>query len=276
MLELPESTVIARQVGETLMGKTIKKVIAGASPHSFAWYFGDPADYQIRLAGKRIEGAAGLGSMLEIAAQDCRIVLSDGVNIRYLDTAEKAPAKHQLYLEFEDGTAIVCTVQMYGGLLAFAIGENDNPYYIRAKEAPQPLTDAFDEAYFEKLRTEKTAKLSAKAFLATEQRIPGLGNGVLQDILFNARIHPKRKINTLTDLQYEALYTAVKDTLAQMTAAGGRDTEKDLFGNAGGYKTILSKNTLEWPCPVCGGRIVKEAYLGGAVYYCPICQPVST
>lgn|GEM_PF-2077218 len=30
-----------------------------------------------------------------------------------------------------------------------------------------------------------------KAFLATEQRIPGLGNGVLQDILWTARIHPK-------------------------------------------------------------------------------------
>jgi formamidopyrimidine-DNA glycosylase len=25
-------------------------------------------------------------------------------------------------------------------------------------------------------------------------------------------------------------------------------------------------------CPKCGGTIVKEAYLGGAVYYCPVCQ----
>ncbi|MBP9543957.1 MAG: hypothetical protein KBE58_02820, partial [Alistipes sp.] len=24
----------------------------------------------------------------------------------------------------------------------------------------------------------------------------------------------------------------------------------------------------------CGGALVKEAYLGGAVYYCPHCQPL--
>ena len=38
--------------------------------------------------------------------------------------------------------------------------------------------------------------------------------------------------------------------------------------------TLLSKNTFTEPCPGCGGAIVKEAYLGGAVYYCPVCQPL--
>jgi formamidopyrimidine-DNA glycosylase len=57
-----------------------------------------------------------------------------------------------------------------------------------------------------------------------------------------------------------------------MTDQGGRDTEKDLFDNRGGYKTILSKNTLESSCPKCGGKIEKESYMGGAVYFCPKCQ----
>jgi formamidopyrimidine-DNA glycosylase len=59
-----------------------------------------------------------------------------------------------------------------------------------------------------------------------------------------------------------------------MAEKGGRDTEKDLFGNAGGYKTLLSKNTYKNPCPNCGNTIVKEAYLGGAIYFCPVCQPL--
>lgn len=41
---------------------------------------------------------------------------------------------------------------------------------------------------------------------------------------------------------------------------------------AGGYATKMSKNTLAHGCPVCGGAITKEAYLGGSVYYCPACQ----
>ena len=114
--------------------------------------------------------------------------------------------------------------------------------------------------------------MSVKALLATEQRIPGLGNGVLQDILFNARIHPKRKISTLNAEDKQLLFHSVKDTLRDMIAKGGRDTERDFLGNAGGYRCILSKNTYTKPCVCCGSRLIKEAYLGGSVYYCPNCQ----
>lgn len=71
---------------------------------------------------------------------------------------------------------------------------------------------------------------SLKAFLATEQRIPGLGNGVLQDILYEAGMHPKRKLKSLSDTDIKTLYDSVKGTLKVMTDSGGRDTEKDLAG----------------------------------------------
>lgn len=60
-----------------------------------------------------------------------------------------------------------------------------------------------------------------------------------------------------------------------MTEAGGRDTERDLFGNPGGYKTALSANTVGAYCPACGENIKKEAYLGGSIYYCEGCQEKS-
>jgi len=115
-------------------------------------------------------------------------------------------------------------------------------------------------------------KSSVKVLLATEQRIPGLGNGVLQDILFNAKINPKREINSLTDIDKSALLQSIKMTLKNMILQGGRDTEMDIFGNHGNYKTILSKNTLSKPCPQCGNPIIKETSSGGVVYYCPYCQ----
>jgi formamidopyrimidine-DNA glycosylase len=124
---------------------------------------------------------------------------------------------------------------------------------------------------FRKLAEESAGK-SVKAFLATEQRLPGLGNGVLQDILFNARVNPKSKVSLLTEAELKALFDSVKTTLRQMADQGGRDTETDLFGNHGGYHTLMSKNTVSRPCPVCGGEIIKTAYMGGSVYYCPSCQ----
>ena len=273
MIEIPESTTIAMQLNEAVRGKTICKIIANASPHKFAFYHGDPADYSAFLVGQVIGDSFGIGAMIEIAAGDRRIVLGDGANLRCYDNLNKTPSKHQLLLELDDGSALVCTVQMYGSVLAFMKGTCDNKYYLVAKEKPRPLADAFDRAYFDTLRTEGSDKLSVKAFLATEQRIPGLGNGVLQDILFHAGIHPKRKIKTLSEKELDDLFRSVKNTLAEMMRLGGRDTEKDLFGSAGGYRTLLSKNTVGKPCPVCGADIQKTAYLGGAVYWCPICQP---
>jgi len=273
MLEIPEAHTIARQVKETLVGKTITKAVAASSPHGFAFYVGDPSVYGSMLEGKTITGSAANGGRPEIEADDMRISFGEGVNVRYYEGKEKTPAKHQFWLEFEEGGIVCCTIQMYGFLGAFPDGMNDEDYYyVVGKQKPNPLTDAFDFKYFSGLLTDETKKLSAKAFLATEQRIPGLGNGVLQDILWYAKIHPKRKMATLSDEEFENLFKIVKTLLAEMTEKGGRDTEKDLYGNPGGYITVTSKKNDGMPCPDCGGTIIRMSYLGGNVYVCEGCQ----
>jgi formamidopyrimidine-DNA glycosylase len=68
------------------------------------------------------------------------------------------------------------------------------------------------------------------------------------------------------------MYQAIIKVFPAVIANGGKNTEKDLYGNYGGYLTHVSKNTQNKPCDRCGGIIVKEAYLGGSVYYCPDCQ----
>ncbi len=273
MMELPEAAVAAQQVNETVSGKRILNVTAAQSPHKFAWYHGDPQKYHELLTGKVVGRASGMGGHLEIKAEDGVILLSDGVNLRYHGEKEERPKKHQLLIEFEDESALSASVQMYGGVSCFIDGKYDNNYFRLAKDKPSPLSDRFDRAYFDGIVSAPgTEKLSAKALLATEQRIPGLGNGVLQDILFTAGVHPKRKVKTFSQEEKSRIFEAIKSSLAEMTFQGGRDTEKDLFGCNGGYKTKLSKNTVDKPCAVCGSIIRKEAYMGGSIYYCSGCQ----
>ena len=276
MLELPEAHTLARQLQETLAGKTVSTVIAAASPHKFAWYHGDPAEYPARLTGNAVLSAESHGGIVQVNFTRAHLTLSDGVNLRYLAPGEPPPARHQLLLNFTDGSALAASVQMYGGLICWDSAEElDNIYYLVAREKPSPLNDElFTEAYFlTLLSSEAVQKLSLKAALATEQRIPGLGNGVLQDILWKARLSPRRKVNTLSAEETHTLFTTLKRLLAEMTRLGGRDTEKDLFGNPGGYITVMSANNSSAPCPNCGTPITKEAYMGGSVYYCSQCQP---
>lgn len=275
MIEIPEAIELSKQICENISGKEIINVTAAASPHKFAWYHGEPDGYHDLLSGKLLGTAKGVGSMVEVTAGDAVLLFSEGVSLRFHGTGEKRPEKHQLLVEFEDFSALSASVQMYGGLFCFKAGDFVNKYYDIAKEKPSPISEQFNEEYFDSIiSAPENAGLSAKALLATEQRIPGLGNGVLQDVLFNGTIHPKRKVRSLLDSDREKLYKSLKNTLAHMTFKGGRDTERDLFGCYGGYKSILSKNTVGKPCPVCGELVKKEAYLGGSIYFCPGCQKV--
>lgn len=274
MIELPESATISRQATEELQGKIIKKVINATSPHRFTWYNGDPQKYPDMLVGLEIGTTKGYGCFVDICLDsDAHLLIGDGTNMRYYPAGEKLPEKFQLAVIFEDGSCLVFTVAMYGAIYAFK-GLFDNKYYKGSIEKLSPFDERFDESFLERMISDIPKDISVKALLASEQRIPGLGNGVLQDILFRAEIHPKRKISTLNDMDKGNLFSSMKMTLTEMTDKGGRDTEKDLYGKQGGYQVLMSKNTYKNPCPVCGLSIVKEAYMGGAVYYCPNCQRI--
>ena len=275
MIEIPEALALAEQLNGTVQGKCIARTVAAYSPHKFAWYQGDPADYPALLTGQTVGPARGFGSTLEFEASDARVAVSEGAAWKFHADKSEVPAKHQLLLEFDDNSALSLSVRMYAGILCFRQGEVDNDYYLLAERAIPPLSLEFDWAYFERMAApEEFGKLSLKAFLATEQRIPGLGNGCLQDILYNAGLHPKRKLGDISADDLRRLFQSLKDTLADMAARGGRDTEPDIFGQPGGYQTRCSKNTVDTPCGNCGTPIVKQAYMGGSIYFCPTCQPL--
>ncbi len=277
MLELPESITLARQITEALVGKTVTSVLAASSTHKFAWYYGDPVDYPGRLLNNEILSARGLGMFVEVRLSESTVLFCDGINLRLHPPAGPIPKKHQLLLGLNDETYLSVTVSMYGGIYCWENGiDFDNAYYTIATEKPSPLTEAFDEDYFDQLLApDEVQKLSLKAALATEQRIPGLGNGCLQDILWQAKLHPKRKTNTLSGEDVHRLYASLKQTLAEMTRLGGRSTEKDLFGQPGGYPVVMCAANKGQPCPQCGGIIQKESFMGGSVYVCLSCQPMA-
>lgn len=273
MIELPEAMTLASQIRQSFMDRRIDRVVACSSPHRFAWFHGSPQQYPSLLEGRTVTAAGSHGGLVEMEADGVTLLFGDGVSLKRHERGAKVPERHQLLLEFDDGSILTASVQMYGGLWAFTNGTFANPYYTVAKERPSPLTDAFNSQYFSCIATRPDAsKLSAKALLATEQRVPGLGNGVLQDILWNAGIHPRRKTGTLTPDEHQKLFTAIRATMTEMTESGGRDTEKDIFGNPGGYVTRMSRHTVGKPCLRCGDIVSRESYMGGTVTFCPGCQ----
>jgi len=271
MIEIPEATVIARELDKVIVGKTIKRFLYGFSEHKFTFFNEGMEENSRKVIGKKISNIVPRCFYVEILIEEYTLLFRDGTNIRYHKDEDTLPEKHQLLIEFDDGSFIAVSVSMYG-CIELCMGKSDNKYYNLELKGVSPLLDEFSEEYFLSLVNDNTKKLSAKAFIATEQRIPGIGNGVTQDILFNACINPKTKIKNLTSEEISNLYSSLKTTVLDMISKNGRDTEKDIYGVSGSYKTIMSKNNMNGPCPVCGDILKKENYLGGSIYYCFKCQ----
>lgn len=276
MIEAPEAMNITSQLNTAVKGKSITVTLAMFTPHKFTFFNGTPAFCEELLTGRTVDAIYNYGGMIEIEAGDARLILSDGANIKYFDAGATLPRKHQLLIGFQDETCLVVSVRMYGAIWCYRAGEPEGgirDYYQAARTKPQVLSTEFTRAYFEGLMgKEKILQKSAKAALATGQAIPGLGNGVLQDILYNAGINPKTKIRDIPPGKLTGLYEVIINTLNDMASKGGRNTETDIFGHSGRYIPRLSKDTQGQPCARCGAMLLKGNYLGGSIYYCSGCQ----
>lgn len=274
MIELPEAITIARQMNEAIKGKRIKSGTRGNAPHKFAFYSRTPEEYEALLPGLAIGEANDAGTAIVVRLEpDYSVVLGEGgERILLHQDAGTLPKKHQLSLEFDDGTFLTVSVQGWGAALLLHESELATHPHI-APKGPSPVTDGFTLDHFLGLFDQNdTEARSVKYFIISRPGVWGVGNGYLQDILFRARIHPRRRAVSLTDDERRALYEAIRSTLKEAVELGGRHDEFGIHGDPGGYRRILDSKSAGGPCPRCGTTIEKISFLGGACYFCPKCQ----
>jgi formamidopyrimidine-DNA glycosylase len=275
MFEISECVVLAKQINESLQGKTITGGDLGNSPHKFVWYNRSPDEFDKLIRGKSVGRARVKGRWLLIPLEPgYTLVLGEcGGKIIYHSAGSKFPKKYHLSITFADDSFLTATTQMWGAMELYEAGEELNREYIKDMK-PTPLDKEFTFNYFTELIDELIAdkKRSAKSLLTQDQIIPGLGNAIAQDILFLARLHPRHSIADLSSDQRKNLFNSIISTVDEIIGRGGRYDEFDLYNQKGGYIRLMDKNAVKRPCPGCGGEVQKIQYLGGSCYLCPNCQ----
>lgn len=275
MIELPEVLTIARQMNDELRGKRIASVIHNHTPHKFAMYNEPPGGYEVALTGKTMGKVTGNGKWILGSLDQERVLLLGelGGRILFHKSEDTLPKKHQLLLHFEDDTFLTVTIQMWGFIQVVTRPELAEHQYA-GNIGVSPLSDKFTFEHFGQLlgKPEEGDRRSIKEFAISKPGIPGIGNGCLQDILFRAKLHPRRKVVDIAEDERRAFYDVVRETLGRMVELGGRNTDRNLYNDPGGYEQILTSKTKGQPCPECETPIEKIQYLGGACYLCPSCQ----
>jgi formamidopyrimidine-DNA glycosylase len=275
MFELPEYTVLAKQIDKTLVGKTVKSGHLGNSPHKFVWYNRKHDEFARLTRGKVVGRPCVQGRWLITPLEPgYNLVLGEcGGKMLYHPADTELPAKYHMWIEFEDGSSLTVTTQMWGAMELFEAGKEQERQYIKDMRVT-PVDRAFTFGYFSRLIDEllKGEKRSTKSLLTQDQLIPGLGNASAQDILFHAHLLPRRPLSELSPGQRRDLYDAIVNTVHEIIEQGGRNDETDLFGQKGGYVRLMDNAAVGKPCPECGAKVQKIQYLGGACYFCPKCQ----
>jgi formamidopyrimidine-DNA glycosylase len=274
MIEMPEASTLSRQMNETLIGKTFQRFEQGELRHKFLWLNKPAEETSAILAGRPVTGASSYGRSLylHIGSEHLLWFGEIGGRLLYHPAAGALPKKYHLRWDFSDGTALTFVLQMWGFVCLLERSEFDlRPH---KETGIPPLSPEFTYVCFEQLMEEypDKNKKGVKGFLVTGQHINGIGNSYCQDILFRARLHPERKIPSISSDERHQLYDSIQHTLKLAIEQGGREDERDLFDQPGGYTRMMSKQTVGGPCPVCNATIEKIAYLGGACYLCPRCQ----
>ena len=144
-----------------------------------------------------------------------------------------------------------------------------------AELGPEPLSGEFHPGYLREKLGGRRARI--KGLLLDQKIVAGIGNIYVDEALFDARIHPTRKANTLTQGEWTRLQSAVEENLKAGIEHRGTTFSlyRDVLGRKGHHQDHLRVFVRAGkPCPGgCGGKVVREKVGGRATFLCPACQP---
>jgi formamidopyrimidine-DNA glycosylase len=273
MPELPEIKVIAAQMNKELSGKCVAEA-ESRQPKNLNVAV---EDFVKAVKGKTISNVAGRGKWIFMKLEPAHFVLINlGMygELLYYMKGQKIPERYQFRLTFTDGSGFTIFFSWFGYVHLVA-EKDEKKHKITANLGINPFDDGFTFEKFDNLLTSKR-RARVKSFILDQKNVAGIGNVYVQDILFEAELHPDREISTLTKEEKESLYSAIRRVLNRSVQLGGLAFEKDFYGRNGRF----SGNDFQVgykegkPCPTCQTTIQKIRTGSTSTYICPKCQPL--
>jgi formamidopyrimidine-DNA glycosylase len=266
MPEYPEIAARAAEMNELLTGKTIS-TIEVLQPKCLNV---EEGRFVESLTGASLCTTVPRGKWLCTDTSQGWLLLNMGMGGEILlADREHLPEKRRLIFDFTDGTCLAVNFWWFGYAHYLPPGPLEAHEQI-GKLGPNVL-DLTLEQFRGLVHGQKGG---VKAFLLDQTRLAGIGNAYIHDILWLARIHPLRKLNTLTDAEVEALWQGIQDGLQPSVAKGGAFYEVSLRGEKGGFvmEDIIVGYREGTACPRCSTPLAKIKTGGTSSFICPTCQ----
>lgn len=277
-IELPEAHILAEQMSRELFRKQIKSFhLQDYQKLQRIGFVNKDIGAFDRLVNRKIESITSRGNVIHVKFDlDMNLILAPeyGGKILYHASDSTVPSKFHLKLDFNDNTSVTVALTGMGVIQALKDNELEQNYVYKRdfSEVASPLDQTeFTFGRFSKQLAEKTVNIKS-VLVGKDALIVGLSNSAFQDILYLAKIHPKRRASELSEGERHALYDAIRLVILERIRLGGKAQFLDLYGKRGDYTPAMGPNMNGKTCPVCGASIEKLSLGGGQVHFCPMCQ----
>ncbi|MEW6544485.1 MAG: bifunctional DNA-formamidopyrimidine glycosylase/DNA-(apurinic or apyrimidinic site) lyase [Nitrospirota bacterium] len=275
MPELPEAEVVANQLGERLLGTTIRGCWVGRSDivrqglATLDWYRGAVLS-AVERRGKSVVLAASRG------AETRYLVAELGMTgLLLFKPPDPRYRKHtHLILSLDGGKEPELhywNPRRFGRV--YLLDRAGLERFTARRFGCDPLSVTWED--FRDLVRARRGRL--KALLMHQQAIAGIGNIYASEILHRAGLHPHRLASRLREPTIKRLYEAMREVLTEAVGRGGSSVRDFLApdGARGRFQDrhrVYDKAGL--PCPSGCGAVIRRLADASkrSSFYCPTCQ----
>jgi len=265
MPELPDVELYKRYLDR----HALRQAIADVAVNDARIFQDLPADAFVgRLKGNRFEDSRRHGKHLLVRLEHGGwLTLHFGMtgNLVHFRDGEEDPPYDRVRFDFEGGGHLAYVNRRMLGRVGLT---GDADAFIREEGlGPDALDPAFGLEAFRRAISGRRRDL--KSVLMDQALIAGIGNIYADEILFQARLHPRTPVTALSERQRAVLFEQIKAVL-ETAIERGAGAEQFLERLPEHY--LLPHRDKGGKCPRCGTAIATLKAGGRTSYFCPRCQ----
>lgn len=270
MPELPEVETVKNVLQPRLVGKKI----VGVDINNGAVIADAASEFVERLNGQAFSDIERRGKFLifRFASGDGLVVHLRMTGCLTLQSAQSPTEKHtHVAIKFDGGDELrYSDVRRFGKLSYVESGALEELDGVR-RLGVEPFDVTVEYLKSKICRSKKPIK----SLLMEQGIIAGIGNIYSDEILFAAKINPRRAGASLSDGELLRLCKAIPEQLAYYIEKNKVSFEEYAESNGKSYRNtpyLRVYGKANMPCPHCGAPLIGDRIGGRSYVYCPNCQ----
>jgi formamidopyrimidine-DNA glycosylase len=269
MPELPDLLYIRDYLNHPLKDRTITGVRI-KQPVILRTTLDEP--FEQTLHGRRIEKVRIHGPFIHmLLSRNHHLIINLMLSgrIQHQCPGERAEGNLCCSIDLDDGTSLnICDNKLMAKVYSSSSDQlGQIPRF--NEQGIDVLSDTFTADAFLSL-TSQHGRMQVRVFVNDQTLLSAIGNAYADEVLFDARIHPKSLLAHLDRTQLMALYSSIKHVIRWGTEEV-RKAGAPIQTRVRDHMQV--RNRKGQPCRRCGTTIRREGVRGHDVFFCPRCQP---